>query len=82
MKALHPFWKVGLIYFEYRYVQVEVAATHIEVIMYSFDAWSYGSLEVDKVRRMKALHGQTLKFWTKNVDVSTHHLKSLVPWSL
>ncbi|KAL3677754.1 hypothetical protein R1sor_020710 [Riccia sorocarpa] len=46
--------------------QVDVAATHFDVIMYSFEAWSFGALEEE---RQYKLSGVPIRHWLKNLEV-------------
>ncbi|CAM6101474.1 unnamed protein product [Calypogeia fissa] len=52
--------------------QVEIAATHFDIIMYSFDAWSFGALEED--RKQKELYGYSAHSWAKSMEVQHNHL--------
>jgi hypothetical protein len=35
--------------------------------MYSFDAWSFGAMEMERERRQNGGHS---RYWTKSIDVS------------
>ncbi|KAL2641736.1 hypothetical protein R1flu_009323 [Riccia fluitans] len=47
-------------------LKADVAATHFDVILYSFEAWSFGALEEE---RQYKLSGGPTRHWLKNLEV-------------
>lgn len=59
-----------ILHFNKMTTQVEIAATDFDIIMYSFDAWSFGALVED--RKQKEYGGNSCP-WLKNWEVEHNH---------